>query len=253
MLTVNPTPHRSVFHRQVNLTSLCRLSAVWVSPPSAWTWSGARWSRGSRSCQKITPRPVWSKRSWCWPPPQLSAPTTAPRTSTTSTARWANPHPSQVQQHGPALTRLLKSIGEIFRKYFVFCSGTLQVRLLGCVGLLEVVPGRSRGTPVVLPSFSPGDGRSFKLSSRYSRSTSSMSLKIPFKTDELTSKTSCSVFTLRRALGLFIWSFFKRTGAFLPQFVCSFIRQQPSFSLKSNFSESFSQSRVIFRETPAEE
>uniref|UniRef100_A0A7N6AA42 protein kinase C n=1 Tax=Anabas testudineus TaxID=64144 RepID=A0A7N6AA42_ANATE len=51
-------------------------------------------------------------------------------------------------------------------------TGTLQVRLLGCTGLLEVIPGRSRGTPVVLPSHSPGDGRSFKLSGLYSRSTS---------------------------------------------------------------------------------
>uniref|UniRef100_A0A3Q0ST82 protein kinase C n=1 Tax=Amphilophus citrinellus TaxID=61819 RepID=A0A3Q0ST82_AMPCI len=59
-------------------------------------------------------------------------------------------------------------------------TGTLQVRLLGCVGLLEVVPGRSRGTPLVLPSYSTPDGRSsFKLSGLYSRSTSSMSLKIP--------------------------------------------------------------------------
>uniref|UniRef100_A0A8C4NVI8 protein kinase C n=1 Tax=Dicentrarchus labrax TaxID=13489 RepID=A0A8C4NVI8_DICLA len=59
-------------------------------------------------------------------------------------------------------------------------TGTLQVRLLGCVGLLEVVPGRSKGTPLVLPSHSLGDGRtSFKLSGLYSRSTSSMSLKIP--------------------------------------------------------------------------
>uniref|UniRef100_A0A3Q2Z6H7 protein kinase C n=1 Tax=Hippocampus comes TaxID=109280 RepID=A0A3Q2Z6H7_HIPCM len=59
-------------------------------------------------------------------------------------------------------------------------TGTLQVHLLGCVGLPEVVPGRSRGTPALLPSYSPGDGRSsFKLSGLYSRSTSSMSLKIP--------------------------------------------------------------------------
>ncbi|KAF0032342.1 hypothetical protein F2P81_014632 [Scophthalmus maximus] len=65
-------------------------------------------------------------------------------------------------------------------------TGTLQVHLLGCVGLLEIVPGRSRGTPVALPSHSLGDGRSsFKLSGLYSRSTSSMSLKIPGKTDEL--------------------------------------------------------------------
>uniref|UniRef100_A0A667ZXD4 protein kinase C n=1 Tax=Myripristis murdjan TaxID=586833 RepID=A0A667ZXD4_9TELE len=70
-------------------------------------------------------------------------------------------------------------------------TGTLQVRLLGCVGLLEVVPGRSRGTPVVLPSYSLSDGRSsFKLSGLYSRSTSSMSLKIPGKTDELSTEVS---------------------------------------------------------------
>uniref|UniRef100_A0A8C6V0B4 protein kinase C n=1 Tax=Neogobius melanostomus TaxID=47308 RepID=A0A8C6V0B4_9GOBI len=70
-------------------------------------------------------------------------------------------------------------------------TGTLQVHLLGCVGLLEVVPGRSRGTPVSLPSFSVGDGRSsFKLSGLYSRSTSSMSLKIPSKNEELSSEVS---------------------------------------------------------------
>ncbi|XP_075999035.1 serine/threonine-protein kinase N1b isoform X2 [Genypterus blacodes] len=65
-------------------------------------------------------------------------------------------------------------------------TGTLEVRLLGCMGLLEVVPGRSRGTSVVLPSYAPGEGRStFKLSGLYSRSTSSMSLKIPGKNEEL--------------------------------------------------------------------
>ncbi|KAM6956931.1 serine/threonine-protein kinase N2-like isoform 2-T2 [Aplochiton taeniatus] len=69
-------------------------------------------------------------------------------------------------------------------------TGSLQVHLLGCVGLLEVVPGRSRGSALVLPSYSPGDGRSFKLSGLYSRSTSSMSLKIPGKTDELSSEVS---------------------------------------------------------------
>uniref|UniRef100_A0A3B3BSK5 Protein kinase N1b n=1 Tax=Oryzias melastigma TaxID=30732 RepID=A0A3B3BSK5_ORYME len=57
-------------------------------------------------------------------------------------------------------------------------TGTLQVRLLGCVGLLEVVPGRSKGTPVVLPSYSTPDGRSsFKLSGLYSRSTSKLSCR----------------------------------------------------------------------------
>uniref|UniRef100_A0A4W6EGY3 protein kinase C n=1 Tax=Lates calcarifer TaxID=8187 RepID=A0A4W6EGY3_LATCA len=45
-------------------------------------------------------------------------------------------------------------------------TGTLQVRLLGCVGLLETIPGRSRGTP---------GGSSLSLS----RGWTSMSLKIP--------------------------------------------------------------------------
>lgn len=73
--------------------------------------------------------------------------------------------------------------------FFSLRPGTLQVHLLGCVGLLEVVPGRSRGTPVALPSHSMVDGRSsFKLSGLYSRSTSSMSLKIPGKNEELSSK-----------------------------------------------------------------
>ncbi|XP_047214118.1 serine/threonine-protein kinase N1-like isoform X3 [Girardinichthys multiradiatus] len=70
-------------------------------------------------------------------------------------------------------------------------TGTLQVHLLGCVGLLDVVPGRIRGTQVVLPSFSQTDGRSsFKLIGLYSRSTSSMSLKLPSKNDELSSEVS---------------------------------------------------------------
>uniref|UniRef100_A0A6Q2WXM9 protein kinase C n=1 Tax=Esox lucius TaxID=8010 RepID=A0A6Q2WXM9_ESOLU len=71
-------------------------------------------------------------------------------------------------------------------------TGTLQVRLLGCVGLLEVVPGRSRGTPAVLPCHSPGDSRSFKLSGLYSRSTSSLSLRVPGKTDELSGESEVS-------------------------------------------------------------
>lgn len=80
-------------------------------------------------------------------------------------------------------------------KAVLFLAGTLQVHLLGCVGLLEVVPGRSKGTLVVLPSHSLGDGRpSFKLSGLYSRSTSSMSLKIPSKNDELSSKCLVSCF-----------------------------------------------------------
>ncbi|KAL1278967.1 hypothetical protein QQF64_025640 [Cirrhinus molitorella] len=66
-------------------------------------------------------------------------------------------------------------------------TGTLQVRLLGCVGLLEVVPGRSRASPVVLPH-NPGDGRPFKLT--LSSRNSSFSLKIPSKSEELSSEVS---------------------------------------------------------------
>ncbi|KAM7372438.1 hypothetical protein PAMP_009603 [Pampus punctatissimus] len=85
-------------------------------------------------------------------------------------------------------------------------TGTLEVHLLGCMGLLEVIPGRSRGNPVVLPSYSPGDGRSsFKLSGLYSRSTSSMSLKIPSKTDELSSEVSAVLKLENTVVGQTVW------------------------------------------------
>ncbi|CAL8270799.1 unnamed protein product [Lota lota] len=85
-------------------------------------------------------------------------------------------------------------------------TGTLQVRLLGCVGLLEVVPGRSRATPVVLPSYSLGDGRSsFKLSGLYNRSTSSTSLKSPGKTDELSSEVSAVLKLENSVVGQTAW------------------------------------------------
>ncbi|CAG5897395.1 unnamed protein product [Menidia menidia] len=85
-------------------------------------------------------------------------------------------------------------------------TGTLQVHLLGCVGLLEVVPGRNRGTPVVLPSYSPADGRpSFKLSGLYSRSTSSMSLKIPGKNEEPSSEVSAVLKLENTVVGQTAW------------------------------------------------
>uniref|UniRef100_A0A667YA57 protein kinase C n=1 Tax=Myripristis murdjan TaxID=586833 RepID=A0A667YA57_9TELE len=61
-------------------------------------------------------------------------------------------------------------------------TGTLQVQLLGCVGLLEVVPGRSKGTAVMLPCYSPGDTRSFMRGSKglYGRS-GSVSGKTPME------------------------------------------------------------------------
>lgn len=72
---------------------------------------------------------------------------------------------------------------------FPLSAGTLQVQLLGCVGLLEVVPGRSKGTAVMLPCYSPGDTRSFMRGSKglYGRS-GSVSGKTPSKADELSCK-----------------------------------------------------------------
>ncbi|XP_062398134.1 serine/threonine-protein kinase N1 isoform X1 [Sardina pilchardus] len=70
-------------------------------------------------------------------------------------------------------------------------TGTLHVTLLGCVGVLEAVPGRCRGTSVVLPCYSPGEGRSFMRGGRslYARS-GSVSGKTPCKADELSSEVS---------------------------------------------------------------
>ncbi|XP_061567063.1 serine/threonine-protein kinase N1b isoform X2 [Cololabis saira] len=85
-------------------------------------------------------------------------------------------------------------------------TGTLQVHLMGCVGLLEVVPGRNKGTPLVLPSYSTADGRSsFKLSGLYSRSTSSMSLKIPGKNDEPSLEVSAVLKLENTVVGQTAW------------------------------------------------
>ncbi|XP_077058234.1 serine/threonine-protein kinase N1b isoform X1 [Siphateles boraxobius] len=81
----------------------------------------------------------------------------------------------------------------VHNQYSTLCkpsplTGTLQVRLLGCVGLLELIPGRSRSSPLVLPHFSPGDARPFKLT--LSSRTSSFSLKIPSKSEDLSGEVS---------------------------------------------------------------
>uniref|UniRef100_A0A4W6EFS7 protein kinase C n=1 Tax=Lates calcarifer TaxID=8187 RepID=A0A4W6EFS7_LATCA len=44
-------------------------------------------------------------------------------------------------------------------------TGTLQVRLLGCVGLLETIPGRSRGTPALRSPARPTSSPCFYLNS----------------------------------------------------------------------------------------
>lgn len=74
------------------------------------------------------------------------------------------------------------------------------MQLLGCVGLLEVVPGRNKGTAVMLPCYSPGDTRSFMRGSKglYGRS-GSVSGKTPSKTDELSCKCVYTGVSLREA------------------------------------------------------
>nr|XP_057904093.1 serine/threonine-protein kinase N1 isoform X3 [Doryrhamphus excisus] len=85
-------------------------------------------------------------------------------------------------------------------------TGTLQVQLLGCVGLLEVVPGRNKGTAVMLPCYSPGDTRSFMRGSKglYSRS-GSVSGKTPSKTEELSSEVSAVLKLDNTVVGQTAW------------------------------------------------
>uniref|UniRef100_A0A671XJQ9 protein kinase C n=1 Tax=Sparus aurata TaxID=8175 RepID=A0A671XJQ9_SPAAU len=85
-------------------------------------------------------------------------------------------------------------------------TGTLQVQLLGCVGLLEVVPGRNKGTAVMLPCHSPGDTRSFMRGSKglYGRS-GSVSGKTPSKNDELSSEVSAVLKLDNTVVGQTAW------------------------------------------------
>uniref|UniRef100_A0A672FCU3 Protein kinase N1a n=1 Tax=Salarias fasciatus TaxID=181472 RepID=A0A672FCU3_SALFA len=85
-------------------------------------------------------------------------------------------------------------------------TGTLQVQLLGCVGLLEVVPGRNKGTAVTLPCYSPGDTRSFMRGSKglYGRS-GSVSGKTPSKTEELLSEVSAVLKLDNTVVGQTAW------------------------------------------------
>uniref|UniRef100_A0A7N5ZUE3 REM-1 domain-containing protein n=1 Tax=Anabas testudineus TaxID=64144 RepID=A0A7N5ZUE3_ANATE len=85
-------------------------------------------------------------------------------------------------------------------------TGTLQVQLLGCVGLLEVVPGRNKGTTLMLPCYSPGDTRSFMRGSKglYGRS-GSVSGKTPSKTEELSSEVSAVLKLDNSVVGQTAW------------------------------------------------
>uniref|UniRef100_A0A672MLP0 protein kinase C n=1 Tax=Sinocyclocheilus grahami TaxID=75366 RepID=A0A672MLP0_SINGR len=92
-------------------------------------------------------------------------------------------------------------------------TGTLQVTLLGCMGVLEVVPGRSRGSQLVLPCYSPGEGRSFMRSGKglYSRS-GSVSGKTPPKTDELSSEVSAVLKLDNTVVGQTAWKMVGEQG-----------------------------------------
>ncbi|KAI4798258.1 hypothetical protein KUCAC02_022183, partial [Chaenocephalus aceratus] len=129
--------------------------------------------------QRTTRKPASSRRSCCWPPPPHSAPAPATPYVQNQYSTMSKPSP---------------------------LTGTLQVHLLGCVGLWRGVPGRSRGSPLSLPSFTAGDGRSsFKLSGLYSRSSSSLSMKIPGKNDELSSEVSAVLKLENTVVGQTLW------------------------------------------------
>uniref|UniRef100_A0A4W3K5K5 protein kinase C n=1 Tax=Callorhinchus milii TaxID=7868 RepID=A0A4W3K5K5_CALMI len=72
-------------------------------------------------------------------------------------------------------------------------TGTLKVRMVDCKTLLELVPGRSRGSGVTLPAYSPSDSRTSFMSrtSRglYGRSGSGSGRNL-FKTEELSNDVS---------------------------------------------------------------
>ncbi|XP_058863831.1 serine/threonine-protein kinase N1 isoform X1 [Acipenser ruthenus] len=87
-------------------------------------------------------------------------------------------------------------------------TGTLEVRLMGCSGLLEVVPGRTRGSTVTLPCYTPAEGRpSFMGRSGkalYSRS-GSLGSRSPLKAEELSSEVSAVLKLENTLVGQTAW------------------------------------------------
>lgn len=69
--------------------------------------------------------------------------------------------------------------------YVVCCAGLLEIRLMGCQGLLEDIPGRTRKDSKSYPVLSPGESRTFP------RSGSSSMKKYSLTQKERSSK--CSV------------------------------------------------------------
>ncbi|MBN3270684.1 PKN2 kinase, partial [Polyodon spathula] len=87
-------------------------------------------------------------------------------------------------------------------------TGTLEVHLMGCSGLLEVVPGRTRGSAVTLPCYAPAEGRSTFMGrsgkALYSRS-GSLSSRSQLKAEELSSEVSAVLKLENTLVGQTAW------------------------------------------------
>ncbi|XP_072420364.1 serine/threonine-protein kinase N2 [Chiloscyllium punctatum] len=88
-------------------------------------------------------------------------------------------------------------------------TGTLEVRLVGCMGLLESVPGRSRGSGVPLPAYSPNESRTSFMSrtSRglYGRSGSGSGRNLIIKSEELSNDVSAVLKLDNTVVGQTAW------------------------------------------------
>ncbi|XP_059495853.1 serine/threonine-protein kinase N2 isoform X2 [Stegostoma tigrinum] len=88
-------------------------------------------------------------------------------------------------------------------------TGTLEVRIVGCTGLLEAVPGRSRGSGVPLPAYSPNESRTSFMSrtSRglYGRSGSGSGRNLIIKSEELSSDVSAVLKLDNTVVGQTAW------------------------------------------------
>ncbi|XP_048345755.1 serine/threonine-protein kinase N1 isoform X2 [Sphaerodactylus townsendi] len=87
-------------------------------------------------------------------------------------------------------------------------TGTLEVQLLGCSGLLELVPGRSRGSTISLPCNSPGEARPSFMSRSgrglYSRS-GSVSGRTTIKTEDISNEVSAVLKLDNAVVGQTVW------------------------------------------------
>uniref|UniRef100_A0ABM5FM01 protein kinase C n=1 Tax=Pogona vitticeps TaxID=103695 RepID=A0ABM5FM01_9SAUR len=83
-------------------------------------------------------------------------------------------------------------------------TGTLEVQLLGCSGLLEFVPGRTRGSTVSLPCNSPGSFMSRSGRGLYSRS-GSVSGRTTIKSEDISNEVSAVLKLDNAVVGQTAW------------------------------------------------